>query len=117
VPSGLYQIQLQAENYVETRVLEFINHNLLHQNHPNPFNQSTVIPFTVARGGAVTLKIYNIRGQFITSLLNDEYYQTGNYKIWWDGIDASQRLVPSGIYFCVLSIEDFKNIKKMTLVR
>ena len=95
----------------------------LAQNYPNPFNPSTTIPYRV--GGSqfmvnrpihTTLKIYNILGQLVRTLVDEEKV-AGNYKVIWDGRDNSGREVGSGIYFYQLRTEDYTATKKMVLLR
>jgi hypothetical protein len=64
-------------------------------NYPNPFNASTTIRFHVSQSGFVSLKVYNLLGQNIKTLVN-EFYHAGIYEVrWLPGAD-----IPSGIYFC-----------------
>lgn len=95
----------------------------LSQNYPNPFNPSTTIPFTVKGSQftvhspvSTTLKIYNIRGQLVKTLV-DEEKAPGNYKIIWDGKDNSGKEVASGIYFYQLRTADYTSSKKMVLLK
>ena len=95
----------------------------LSQNYPNPFNPSTNIPFTVYGSRFMvhspvhtTLKIYNILGQRVRTLV-DEPKGAGTYQVIWDGKDDWGKDVASGIYFYQLTAGDYKETKKMTLVR
>jgi YVTN family beta-propeller protein len=95
----------------------------LHQNYPNPFNPSTKIPFTV-RGSPflvhspflTTLKIYNILGQKVRTLV-DEPKRAGSYEVIWDGKDGQGKEVVSGIYFYQLKAGDYTETKKMILLK
>jgi len=95
----------------------------LAQNYPNPFNPFTTIPFQVNRCQwpevspvRTTLKIYNIRGQLVRILVDEEKFP-GNYKVIWDGKDNSGKEVASGIYFYQLKTPDFTSSKKMVLIK
>ncbi len=91
----------------------------LHQNYPNPFNPETRIQFTVnGRQSSLhtTLKIYNIRGQLVRTLL-DEDKTGGDYAVLWDGTDDRGREVSSGIYFCRLSAGSSSQVRKMVLMK
>jgi hypothetical protein len=91
----------------------------LHQNYPNPFNPDTRIQFTVNSGRfplRTTLRIYNIRGQLVRTLL-DEERTGGDYAVLWDGRDESGKAVSSGIYFCRLSTGSSSEVKKMVLLK
>jgi len=81
----------------------------LEQNYPNPFNPSTQINYNVAEGGLVNLKVYNILGIEVASLVN-EYKPAGSYQATFDGNDLS-----SGVYIYNLSVNDFTNTRKMIL--
>ena len=84
---------------------------ILNQNYPNPFNPSTVISWQIAVGGYTTLKVYDLLGRQIATLLN-EYKQAGQYSKTFDG-----RLLPSGIYFYRLTVGNFMETKKMSLLK
>jgi hypothetical protein len=89
------------------------------QNYPNPFNPDTRIHFTVNSGRfplRTTLKIYNIRGQLVRTLL-DEEKKGGDYAVLWDGRDEKGKEVSSGIYFCRLSAGSSSEVKKMVLIK
>jgi hypothetical protein len=95
----------------------------LKQNYPNPFNPNTTIPFTVYGSQFIvhspihtTLKIYNILGQLVRTLLDEEKI-SGDYQVIWDGKDQDGKEVKSGIYFYVLSCDKFKDSRKMLLIR
>ncbi len=95
----------------------------LEQNYPNPFNPSTTIPFqTCSRklgaGSPIhtTLRIYNILGQLVRTLV-DEEKQSGNYQVIWDGKNREGNEVSSGIYFYQLRAGDYKETRKMSLLR
>jgi hypothetical protein len=83
----------------------------LSQNYPNPFNPSTVIEFSVINNEHVSLKIYNSIGEEITTLVND-VLPAGNYSIRWNAENLA-----SGIYFYVLTTDNFKSTKKLVLLR
>ena len=83
----------------------------LEQNYPNPFNPSTTIRFTVPEAELVTLKVYNLLGQEVITLLNEEQ-TSGVYEVTFD---AAQ--LPSGIYFYSINAGDFVATKKMILLK
>ena len=74
----------------------------LGQNYPNPFNPSTSIPFRVLKTTFIRLQIFNVRGEWIKTLL-DDFVSPGNHSVIWDGLDFQGREVASGIYFYHLS--------------
>jgi hypothetical protein len=89
---------------------------LLKQNHPNPFNPQTVIPYQLETAGEVRLKIYNLEGQEVTTLVQ-EFQAPGDYQFIWNSIDNVGKKVSSGIYLYRLQIGDRIKSRKMTVVR
>jgi hypothetical protein len=88
----------------------------LHQNAPNPFNPNTKITFDLTRDAHVILIIYNILGQEVRMLINEQR-GAGSYSESWDGTDAGGRELSSGVYFYKLTAGTFQGIKKMLLLR
>jgi len=97
----------------------------LFQNYPNPFNSSTTIPFEIrvkeqgAKGMILiptTLKVYNILGEEVRTLV-DENKKPGGYKVIWDGKDGKGKEVSSGVYFYRLKAGDFSQSKKLVIVK
>ncbi|MGA2624178.1 MAG: T9SS type A sorting domain-containing protein [Bacteroidota bacterium] len=88
----------------------------LKQNYPNPFNPSTTLQYTIARATHVELKVYNILGQQIKTLIS-EMELPGSYKIVWDGTNAVRVPLSSGVYIGVLQAGDFRQAIKMLLLR
>jgi hypothetical protein len=83
----------------------------LHQNYPNPFNPSTTIEFDLPKASQVTLKIYNILGEEVATLVSDKL-SAGSYSYDWDA-----RNLASGVYLYKLQAGDFVETKKMILMR
>ena len=83
----------------------------LQQNYPNPFNPTTHFQFSIAASGHVTLKIFNILGQEIGSLVNEEL-RPGDYSRTWDASAFS-----SGVYFYRLSAGSFSQTRKLLLMK
>ncbi len=83
----------------------------LSQNYPNPFNPSTAIKFTIAKAGTVTLKVFNVLGQQVSTLINKNM-NAGNYDF---NFDAS--VLSSGIYFYTLHAGNNVATKKMVLLK
>ncbi|MDP6143861.1 MAG: CotH kinase family protein [Candidatus Marinimicrobia bacterium] len=79
--------------------------------YPNPFNPTTTIQFTIPQTEFVTVKVYNIVGHEITTLINDKLF-TGNYSIKWNG-----RHQPSGLYFVQIESGSFSKTRKMVLIK
>lgn len=83
----------------------------LKQNYPNPFNPNTVIGYQLPVTGNVTLKVYDVLGSEIGTLV-DEYHEAGKYKVEFDAESLS-----SGIYFYTLQSGSFRETRKMVLIR
>ncbi len=85
--------------------------------YPNPFTSSTGIRYSVARAEHIELKIYNLSGQMVKTLV-DRCQKAGTYIVWWDGSGEKGRVMSSGLYFCKLMVGDkFSQTKKLLLLR
>lgn len=83
----------------------------LYQNYPNPFNPSTKIKFAVGNRQHVTLKVYDLLGNEVRTLVND-VQEAGAYEVEFNAV-----ALPSGIYFYELRAGDFRAIKKLALIK
>jgi hypothetical protein len=92
------------------------NNYILNQNYPNPFNPSTTIPFELPMAAKVSIKIYNLNGQEIRTLV-DNPYTPGQHLAVWNGQDDHGQQVSSGVYFIHMRAGDFVLVKKALLVR
>jgi hypothetical protein len=88
----------------------------LYQNFPNPFNPNTEISFHLSSGGIVHLNIFNILGQKVKTLI-DEERPAGKHTILWDGKNDSGHPLVSGVYYYRLTTSDQMQIRKMTLIK
>jgi hypothetical protein len=88
----------------------------LRSNYPNPFNPTTIISYSVLNADNIIIEIYNIKGQRVKTLVN-ENKNTGHYQVTWNGTDDSGRSVSSGIYFYKMTTGDFVDIKKMMILK
>ena len=88
----------------------------LYGNFPNPFNPETNIRFSVHKSQNVEISIYNIKGQLVKQLVNDEF-SAGVHDIIWNGRDHLERGVASGIYFYRLKTADTTQINRMLLMK
>ncbi|MBD3340004.1 MAG: T9SS type A sorting domain-containing protein [Candidatus Lokiarchaeota archaeon] len=94
----------------------------LFQNYPNPFNPETIIHYQVPSEAKITLRVFNLNGQLVKTLLS-EIHKIGDYSKTWDGKDESGNILPSGVYFYQLKAqaentgENFMETRKMVLVR
>ena len=88
----------------------------LHQNYPNPFNPETRIVYDMHEAGDVTLVIYNVLGQEVTTLF-DGRKSIGRHETVWDGNDQGGKSMTSGVYFYSLKSAGFKAVMKMVLIK
>jgi hypothetical protein len=98
---------------VESTPTEFA----LLQNFPNPFNPETTIKYNVAEGGNVALRIYNVVGQVVRTLVAEQQ-SAGRYTVRWNGNDDRGVSVSSGIYFYQITAgSEFQDVKKLMLLK
>jgi hypothetical protein len=88
----------------------------LSQNYPNPFNPVTTIEYRLTERSRVTIEVYNVVGQRVRTLV-DEEQSAGSYRITWDGADDCGRPVATGIYLYRFCAGDYTETKKMLLVK
>ena len=101
---------------VEDEENPIANEFTLEQNYPNPFNPTTKIGFQISEFGFVSLKIYDVLGNEIATLVNEEK-PAGEYEIAFDSHSGEVRNLVSGIYFYQLRAGDFVQTKKMILLK
>jgi flagellar hook assembly protein FlgD len=88
----------------------------LEQNHPNPFNPSTEIGFSIGEADDVHLAIYDVRGALVSNLVNRRM-APGHYRETWNGRDDLGREVPSGIYFYRVTVGEYALTRRAVLLR
>ena len=88
----------------------------LSQNYPNPFNPNTTINYEIQQTGNVTIDVYDILGQKVRTLVNEER-TPGEFTIVWDGKNESGELLGSGNYFYQLHVNEFTSGKRMLLLK
>ena len=112
----------EIRTYINSNHL-FVNDNnilpnniVLKQNYPNPFNPTTKIDYGLPEVSNVKLVIYDLLGREVTTLVNG--FQDAGYKsITWHGTDAFGRNVGAGMYFYLIQAGDFRQVKKMVLLK
>ncbi|MHB2148717.1 FG-GAP repeat domain-containing protein [Calditrichota bacterium LG25] len=107
VPTGIennWKV-ITAEDYV------------LKQNYPNPFNPTTTIEFYLPIKKQISLTIYNALGQKVKTLINNEVLSAGNHALQWDGTNDAGAKVASGMYIYELKYGNFKQQKRMMLMK
>ena len=92
-----------------------INVFILAQNEPNPFSHETTIRYNLSQASPVTLKIFDITGRTVVTLVN-ETKAPGYNSARWNGKDSQGRFVVNGIYFYRIQAGDFTAAKMMVLL-
>jgi hypothetical protein len=113
----LQPMPVSVDNNVNTIPLAYS----LQQNYPNPFNPSTSIEFSIPVTSDVTLKIYNLLGEVVTTLVNEEV-SAGHYSTVWNGADDTGSKVSSGVYLYEMKANGnngkaYSQMKKMVLLK
>jgi hypothetical protein len=100
----------------ETPEVEYVT--ALEGVYPNPFNPKTTIMFSLAEDAKVTLTIFNVRGQVLGVLAEDEPLGRGSHRVIWNGLDRDGKPASSGIYFYRMQTDDgYEEVKKMTILK
>ena len=108
-------VRLDSENTIVDN--QIFNYELDLNNYPNPFNPSTTIEFSIQNDTKINLSIFNIKGQKIKTLVQNEFAK-GNHSIIWNGEDEFGKSVSSGIYYYKLIENDkIKAMKKCLLLK
>ena len=103
-------IDTSVENEVISTCIKLLN-------HPNPFNPTTTIEFSIQNDSHIELSVYNIKGQIIKTLARSEFIE-GSHSIIWNGVDESNKQVSSGIYYYKLKVNGkIEVVKKCLLLK
>ncbi len=101
---------------IKGRLREFPSKFLLYQNLPNPFIHQTLIQYVVPKTTWVSLKVYDVSGRLVRTLVN-RVLRPGIYRLYWRGEDDSGRRCASGVYFLRMSTKDYKKTRKMVMLK
>jgi len=88
----------------------------LKQNYPNPFNPTTTIEFQMAQTTGVSIRVYNVLGQVVKTLVNGTY-APGVYRVNWDATDDSGVALRSGLYLYQMVTDEFTSVKSLVLMK
>ena len=117
-----YELKFVAGDpaYVESMLLEILSQIpsefALGQNYPNPFNPITSLDYLLPRRSDVSIRVYNMLGQEIITLLRQEQ-PYGKYSVSWNGLDKYGKQVASGVYFTELKSRNIRRVTKMLLLK
>ena len=89
---------------------------LLNANRPNPFGTETVVSYSLAEAGRVSVSVYDIGGRRVRTLVADHKH-AGRHSLTWDGRNDAGLRVSSGIYFCRLQTQDHLSMNKMLILK
>jgi len=109
---GTEEFVLQNSENIPLIPLEFE----LFQNYPNPFNATTTISFNLPKKKHVTIKIYNILGQKVKTLM-DEEIRGGHHKLIWNGLNDHGNMISTGLYILRLQTKNNVAVKKLLLIK
>ncbi len=98
-------------NWINITNDEIINNNILYQNFPNPFNASTTIEYKIVKTSNVKIKLYNIEGKEVKTLFS-KIQNPGFYKLKFSADN-----IPSGIYLYIIETNDYKQTRKMIILK
>jgi len=87
------------------------------RNAPNPFNATTNISFNLNQSSPVSISIYNIAGQLVNTLADNQSFNEGSNSIQWNGCGESGTRVSPGVYFCRLNANGISQTHRMLLVK
>ncbi|MCI0494206.1 T9SS type A sorting domain-containing protein, partial [candidate division KSB1 bacterium] len=110
------EIMIQIATSVEDNAVAMPITTFLGKNYPNPFNAATRIGLGLKENDKVEIKIYNIKGQAIRTLV-DERMNAGYHAVLWDGSDEDNNTVPSGTYFVEMNAGEYRASIKVLLIR
>ena len=116
VAHGRDTVVERAVEWINSLIVNYPAEFSVDGNYPNPFNQSTMIRCSLPQYSRVSIKIYNLLGQRIKTLI-DGYRNPGVITALWDGTDDSGKGVYSGVYFYRISTDGVTQTKKMTFLK
>ncbi len=86
------------------------------QNYPNPFNPSTIIKYSLAKAGPVSVKVYDVLGREVATLVNGDVQNAGPHQVTFNS-NVLRGGVASGVYFYKIESGSFRDVKKMMLLK
>jgi len=105
------------ETFNDENEYQDINDFVLYSNHPNPFNPRTTISYAIPQKSKIEISIYNIKGQKVKTLVNEEK-ERGIWKEVWNGKDDNNKTVSSGVYLYKLNVDGkTRAVKKCLMLK
>ncbi|MCK9243794.1 MAG: T9SS type A sorting domain-containing protein [Candidatus Marinimicrobia bacterium] len=112
----IYRADLSGLTVIDNEDISIPEEICLYQNYPNPFNSQTTIRYMIYQNTHVELKIFNILGEEVRTLINKNQ-NPGNYQVRWDGKSNSDKPLESGIYICQLVMNGRMERRKIILLK
>ncbi|MDD4154993.1 MAG: FlgD immunoglobulin-like domain containing protein [Candidatus Cloacimonetes bacterium] len=113
---GVFMIRAYVDLHTGNSEIVLPQTKLTANNYPNPFNPETTISFNIPTSGNVSVKVFNVKGQIVNTLVNEEM-KAGNNQVIWNGLDYAGKQVTSGVYFYKVETENHSIINKMLLMK
>ena len=89
---------------------------ILYKNHPNPFNPTTTIRYDLPKNELVNISVYDMKGRMVKTLVNGSQ-NTGHNSVKWNGTNDKNEQVAAGLYIYTLQVGEFRQTKKMVLLK
>ena len=89
----------------------------LHPSQPNPFTQSTTFGFDLPRRSAVSVRVFDVRGRLVRTLVEGASFEPGSHRLTWDGTLQGGRSAGPGVYFYALEAGGFRDVKRIVFLR
>ncbi len=118
----IYEGAVTVDFHVFTMILgtgdaQIPDHFAMSQNYPNPFNAVTAIKVAIPEDAEVTLEVFNVMGQRVRTIVDGEQMSAGYHNVIWDGMTDKGTRTASGVYLYKMTTPQFKETKKMILVK
>ena len=114
--SGVFQVEGDISHLLLEKTQAIPEQITVSPSFPNPFNNETRLTFSIPHDTFVLINIYNVKGELINTLVNEQKLQ-GLHSVNWIGIDNQSREVSSGTYFLSVTAGDYSNISKIILLK
>lgn len=115
-PAARYKFTIGTPTGVLDNVISLPTAFALDQNYPNPFNPTTTIKFALPKDATVTLRVYDVLGRVVRTLVNQRV-SAGYQQVVWDGRNEAGSQVSSGMYIYHISAGAFTSTKKMMMLK
>ncbi len=115
-----FKVVIGKKDFIDEKLNETVTipgNFQLAQNYPNPFNPETNIQYSLAAAGEVTLKIFNLVGEEVLTLVDRQFQTAGYYLVTWNGQNELGLKMTSGIYVYQLWVNNFTLVRKMVLMK